>query len=80
MSLPIPDWTKNYKTSKAIESDLAPKFKYKGEGWYLTKDDTLFVTQHGVENFYVQVWNYPTARREIAVCLAKSIRITEGEV
>ncbi len=80
--LAVPDWTKVYRIPADIEKNLN-KFKYKGVGWYLTENDTLLVSQHNTGNswtYYVQVWNNPTARRELATCLAMPIRKTEGEV
>lgn len=79
MALPAPDWVNHYKTPEVIEADLN-KFKYKGEGWYLTKTDTLLITQSAMGQIFVQTWNYPSARREIAACLAMNIRVTEGEI
>lgn len=64
-----PDW-QNFWSKEEIEKELAPT-KFLGEGWYMTKTDTLLVAHIGKRKtkedvsadedlFIVSCWNRPS--------------------
>lgn len=73
MYIPQPDWTKVYRTAKAIEEDLS-EFKFLGGGWYETGTDTLLVHITDV-GYYVSCWNFPGVRDMIAGALDQPVRV-----
>ena len=52
------DWKDTYRTVKAAESDLN-RFKYKCDGWYHEKSDTLLVIREKNGRCTVYCWNGP---------------------
>ena len=60
-----PDWQDVYENKAAIEKDLG-NFKYKGPGWYITKEDTLLIKEHPDGRLVTLCWNFNSARDDIA--------------
>jgi glutamine cyclotransferase len=56
-----PDWYETFPSVNSIEKYL-DGFKFKGEGWYITKTDTVLVEKISTTNhFRAYVWNNPKA-------------------
>ncbi len=69
------NWHNTYSSVKAAEEDLKG-FKYQGDGWYINKTDTLYVTSSpsqkhdgsqrhpnpATNSLHIMCWNMPNGR------------------
>lgn len=66
------DWMKVYANVEALELDL-PEFKWKGDGWYHTPEDTLLAETLDDGRIRAQVWNTPQAQKLLAELLSRPV-------
>lgn len=66
-----PDWSAFWTLEKAVKE--LKGFKFKGEGWYITKTDSILVSGYTEDGFCFYVWNDPNARERLLQAAAMPI-------